>query len=112
MVLSFRCSFEMIESSQNYQVQNGVNINSNVNASWIISSLRKKNKFFCLAVCNTNQECFTSVYIESVETDNCILYKKHFDSNETTPMSNSKLFKKKSKYSKLIIINEFFFYEL
>ncbi len=97
MVLSLVCSFEMIESSHSYQVQNGVNIKPNVDASWIISSMRKKSKFVCLAVCNTNKECLTSVYIESGADDNCILYKKRFDSTETTTSSNSKLFIKNSK---------------
>jgi hypothetical protein len=75
-----------------------MNINSNVDANWIISSMRKESYIFCLATCNSNQECLTSVYIESAATDNCILYKKDFDSTETTTSSNTKLFIKKSKY--------------
>ena len=97
MVFSLLCSFEMTESSQNYQVQNGLNINSNVDASWIISSMRNNSKFLCLAVCTSNQECLTSVYMESVATDNCILYKKQFELTETTTSNNSKLFIKNSK---------------
>jgi hypothetical protein len=98
IVLSFLCIFEIIESSHNYQVKNEVNINPNIRASWILSSMRKENHIFCLAVCNSNQECLTSVYMESVPNDNCILYKKHFDSSETTTSNNTKLFKKDSKY--------------
>jgi hypothetical protein len=98
MILSVLCIFEMIESSQNYQVQNEVNINSNIRASWIISSMRKENHIFCLAVCNSNQECLTSVYMESVANDNCFLYKNHFNSTETTTSNNTKLFKKDSKF--------------
>ncbi len=97
MIVSVLCIFEIIESSQNYQVQNEVNINSNIRASWIISSMRKKNHIFCLAVCNSNQECLTSVFMESVANDNCFLYKHHFDSSETTTSINTKLFKKDSK---------------
>jgi hypothetical protein len=99
MMLSLLCSLAMIDSSssQNYQAQNGININSNVDASWIISKIRTKSKFICLSACNSNQECLTAVYIESVENDNCILYKKHFNSTETTTSSNTKLFKKGSK---------------
>ncbi len=98
MILLFRCSFEMIESSHNYQVQNGVNINPNVDTSWIISSFRKENHIFCLAVCNANKECLTAVYMESEIKENCFLYQKHFVSTETTTSSNTKLFKKDSKY--------------
>jgi hypothetical protein len=90
-------SFKMIESSHNYHVQNGVNINPNFGASLIISSMRKDNHIFCLAACNTNQECLTTVYIVSEVNDNCILYNKQFDSTETTTSSNSQLFIKKSK---------------
>ncbi len=101
MIVSLLCnSFEIIESSQNYHVYNGVNINSNVNASLIINSTRMKSKFNCLAVCNSNKECISSVYIESKANDNCILYNKQFDSNETTTTNNSKLFIKKSKKKK------------
>ena len=112
-VLSFLCCFEIIESSSthNYQVQTGVNINSNVDARWIISSMRKKSKFVCLAVCNSNQECLTTVYIESVATDNCFLYKKHFNSTETTTSSNTKLFKKGSKYRVSKNINNIFYFQ-
>jgi hypothetical protein len=98
MIVSLVCnSFEMIESSHNYQVQNGVNVISNIDTSLIISSLRKENHIFCLAACNSNQECLTSVYKESEDNANCILYKKHFDSTETTLSSNSNMFIKKSK---------------
>ncbi len=97
MILSLMCSFEIMDSSYNYQIQNGVNINSNVVASFIISSMRKENHIFCLAACNSNQKCLTSVYKESEDNANCILYKKHFDSFETTTSSKTKLFKKESK---------------
>ncbi len=97
MVLSFLCCFEMIESSFNYQVHNGVNVISNVETSLIISSMRKENHIFCLAACNSNQECLSSIYIESEANNNCILYRKQFKSTETTTSSNSKLFIKKSK---------------
>jgi hypothetical protein len=97
MMLSFLCSIEIIDSSHNYQVQNGININSNVEESLIITSIRKENHIFCLADCNSNQECLTTVYMESVENDNCFLYRKHFDSTATTTSSNSKLFIKKIK---------------
>ncbi len=98
MILSLLCSIEMIDSSHNYQVQNGLNVISGVGASFKINSIRMKSKLVCLAACCSNQECLTTVYIESVENDNCILYKKHFDSNETTTSSNTKMFLKKSKY--------------
>ncbi len=98
------CSFKLIESSNNYQVQNGVNINPNVDASWIISSMRKKSKFVCIAVCNLNQECLSTVYMESEENDNCILYKKHFNTTETTTLSNSKLFRKTSNNNLILKI--------
>ena len=99
MIVSFLCCFEMIELSQNYQVQNGVNINPNVDTSLIISSMRKENHIFCLAACNSNTECLSTVYIESQETlNNCVMYKKQFDSNETTISSNTKLFIKKGKF--------------
>jgi hypothetical protein len=98
MIVSLMCkSFKIIESSHNYQVQNGFNINPNVDASLILSSMRKENHIFCLAVCNSNKECLSTVYIESPENDNCILYNKQFNSTETTTSSNSKLFIKKSK---------------
>jgi hypothetical protein len=97
MILSLLCSIEIIDSSHNYQVQNGININSNqIDSSWIISSMQKENHIFCLAICNSNQECLTTVYIESVENNNCFLYRKHFDSTETTTANNTKLFIKKS----------------
>ncbi len=79
----------MIDSSNNYQVQIGVNINSNIGESFIISNMRTKSKFICLSTCNSNKECLTAVYIESVENDNCILYKKHFNSTEKTTSSNT-----------------------
>jgi hypothetical protein len=98
IIVSLICnSFKLIESSHNYQVQNGVNINPNVVASSIMSCIRKENHMFCLAACNTNQACLTTVYIESEVNDNCILYNKQFDSTETTTSSNSQLFIKKSK---------------
>ncbi len=87
----------MIEPTYNYQVHDGLNIMPSVDTSLIISSMRKKSKLVCLAVCNLNQECLTSVYMESEENDNCILYKKHFDLTETTKANNSKLFIKTSK---------------
>jgi hypothetical protein len=92
----FPYSFEMIESSNNYQVKNGVNVNLNVGTSLILSSIRKENHIFCLAACNSNQECLSTIYIESEVNDNCILYKKYFNSTETTTSNNSKLFIKKS----------------
>ncbi len=98
MVLSLLCCFKIIETSHNYQVQNGVNINPNVDTSLILSSMRTENHIFCLAVCNSNQECLTTVYIESEENNNCFSYKKHFSSTETTTSSNTKLSKKYSKF--------------
>ncbi len=98
MILSLICSFEIMDSSYNYQIQNGVNINSNVDTSFIISSMRKENHIFCLAACNSDQECLTSVYKESEDNANCILYNKYFYSTETTTSSNTKLFIKISKY--------------
>jgi hypothetical protein len=98
MIVSFLCnSFEMIVSSNNYQIKDGVNVISNFNSSLIISSLRKENHIFCLAACNSNQECLSTIYIESEINNNCILYKKHFAVAETTLLNNSKLFIKKSK---------------
>ncbi len=97
MVLSFLCCFEMIESSHNYQIKDGVNVISNVESSLIISSLRKENHIFCLAECNSNQECLSTIYIESEINNNCLLYKKNFTEAETTLSSNSKLFIKQSK---------------
>ncbi len=87
----------MIEVSHNYQIQNGVNVIQNIGTSWIISSMSKENHIFCLAACNRNQECLTSVYKESEDNANCILYKKYFCSTETTTSSNTKLFNKISK---------------
>ncbi len=60
--------------------------------------MRKENHIFCLAACNENQECLTSVHMESVANDNCFLYKNHFNSTETTTSSNTKLFIKISKW--------------
>jgi hypothetical protein len=98
MIVSLLCkSFEMIESSHNYHIKDGVNVISNVNSSLIISSLRKENHIFCLAACNSNQECLSTIYIESETNNNCLLYKKNFVEAETTLSSNSKLFIKKSK---------------
>ena len=91
MIVSFLCCFEMIESSYNYLVHDGVNINPNVVASLIINSMRKENPIFCLAVCNYNKECLSSVYIESVANDNCILYNQQFDSNETASSTTTKI---------------------
>jgi hypothetical protein len=96
MIFSCLCCFEMFESSQNYQVHDGVNINTNVDPSLIINSMRINSKFVCLKVCNSNKDCLSTVYIESEENDNCILYKKNFNTTETTTSSNSKLFTKKS----------------
>ncbi len=97
MVLSSLCSFEMIEASDNYQIQNDVNVIQNIGASWIILSMREENHIFCLAECNKNQECLSTIYIESEDNGNCVLYNKYFDSTETTTSSNTKLFKKESK---------------
>ena len=74
----------MIESSYNYQIKDGVNVISNVESSLIISSLRKENHIFCLAECNSNQECLSTIYIESETSNNCFLYKKLFAVAETT----------------------------
>ena len=95
MMVSFVCSFEMMESSQKYQVQNGVKIPSG-DSSLIISSIRK-SQIICVAQCSLIDECLTSVYLESEKNENCFLYKKLFDSTEKTTSSNSKLFTKKSK---------------
>jgi hypothetical protein len=97
MALSLLCCFEMIESSHNYQIKDGVNVISNVDTSLIISSMRKENHIYCLAVCNSNQECLSTIYIETETNNNCFLYKKHFTEVETTLLSNSKFFIKKSK---------------
>jgi hypothetical protein len=102
MVVTLLCCFEMIDSSHNYLVQYEVIVISNVNASWIISSIRKENYIFCLAACNRNQECLSTIYIESVTNNNCFLYKKHFDSTETTTLSNSKMFIKKCNNNKYL----------
>ena len=83
---------------QNGSNHSGSNINLNVDTSWIISSFRKENHIFCLAACNSNKECLTAVYMESEIKENCFLYQKHFVSTETTTSSNTKLFKKDSKY--------------
>jgi hypothetical protein len=97
MIVSLLCCLEMIESSNNYQVHDGMNINSNqIDPSWIISSMRKENHIFCLAACNSNQECLSTIYIESETNNNCLLYRKNFAEAETTLSSNSKLFIKKS----------------
>jgi hypothetical protein len=74
----------MIEASQNYQIKDEVNVISNVNSSLIISSMRKENHIFCLAECNSNQECLSTIYIESETSNNCFLYKKLFAVAETT----------------------------
>ncbi len=97
VIFSLLCCLEMNESSNNYQVHDGMNINSNVHPSTVISSMRKENHIFCLVACNLNQECLSTIYVESKTNDNCILYKKHFDSTETTTSSNAKLFIKNGK---------------
>ncbi len=95
MIISLLCSCEIIESSQKYQVQNGVKILSG-DSSLIISSIRK-SEIHCLAQCNLNYQCLTSVYLESEKYEDCFHYNKQFDASELTTSSNSKLFKKTSK---------------
>ncbi len=97
LILSLLCSFEMIEASHNYQIQNDVNVIPNIGASCIIQRMSKENHIFCLASCNKNQECLSTIYIESETNNNCILYKKYFDITDTTISSNTKLFRKESK---------------
>ncbi len=98
IIVSFLCCIEKIESSQKYQVQNGLKILSG-DSSLLISS-KRKSQILCLAQCNLNDQCLTSDYLESEKNDNCFHYNKQFDSTETTIEENSKLFKKKSQYSK------------
>ena len=86
MILSFLCIFEMIESSHNYQVQKGVKILSG-DSSLILSSIRK-SQIHCLAKCNLNDQCRTSVYQKSEKYENCFHYNKQFDSTETTSSIN------------------------
>ena len=95
MIVSLLCSCEIIDSSQKYQVQKGMKILSG-DSSLIISSIRK-SQIHCLAQCNLNDKCLTSVYMESEKYENCFHYNKQFDATELTTSSNSKLFKKKSK---------------
>ncbi len=95
ITVSLLCSCEIIDPSQKYQVQKGVKILSG-DSSLIMSSIRK-SQIHCLAQCNLNDQCLTSVYLESEKYDNCFHYNKQFDPSETTTSTNSKLFKKKSK---------------
>jgi hypothetical protein len=100
MIVSFLCCLDMIESSHIYQIKNGLNVISNVDTSLITSSLRKENHIFCLAACNSNQKCLSTIYIETETNNICLLYKKPFDLKETTLSSNSKLFIKKVRFNK------------
>jgi hypothetical protein len=84
--------------SNRYQAQMNLKIKTSFEPNWIISSLRKKSKIFCLAECNLNDKCLTSVYMESVKSENCFLYRKYFESNETTTANYSNLYKKNSNY--------------
>jgi hypothetical protein len=68
MIISLLCSCNIIESSQKYQVQNGVKIPSG-DSSLIISSMRK-SQIICVAQCNLNDECLTTVYMESEKNEN------------------------------------------
>ncbi len=54
------------------------------------NKIEKKKREMLIIICRT-------IYVESEANVNCILYKKRFDSIETTTMSNSNLFIKKSK---------------
>ncbi len=95
MIISLLCCSEIIESSQKYHVQKGVKIPSG-DSSLIIGSIRK-SQIHCLAQCNLNEQCLTSVYLESEKYENCFHYNKQFDSTETVSSMNSKMFIKKSK---------------
>jgi hypothetical protein len=95
MIVSLLCSCEIIDSSQKYQVQKGMKILSG-DSSLIISSIRK-SQILCLAQCNLNDQCLTSVYLVSEKYENCFHYNKQFDASETTTSINSKIFIKTSK---------------
>jgi hypothetical protein len=72
MIVSFLCCIEMIESSQKYQVQNGLKILSG-DSSLLMSSIRM-SQILCLAQCSLNDQCLRSVYLESEKNDNCFHY--------------------------------------
>jgi hypothetical protein len=85
-----------------YSVLKDVNVASNINTIWFITSLTVRNKMYCMAECNKNDECHTIVFSTSQSNDNCFLYNKNFELIELVQSNISNLYKKECKYKLLI----------
>jgi hypothetical protein len=85
-----------------YSVLKDVNVVSNIDPIWFITSLTIKSKMNCMAECNKYNECHTIVFLTSHSIDNCFLYNKNFELNELVQSKISNLYKKECKHKYLI----------
>jgi hypothetical protein len=92
--------------NKKYFVEKNINVNTSVGQIWFIGSLTKRNKMLCMAECNLNDACYTVTFNTNLN-NNCFLYNKYFDSNETIQTISSDLYKKECNYTVLILILKF-----
>ena len=67
---------------------------SSVQQNWTIKPIFTKSKTICLSSCNLNDACLNLVY--NTQTSNCLLYTKHFQSNDLISSSCSDFYDKNS----------------
>ena len=80
----------------NLAINKGI-ISNLVNTTNFIKSLKQGSKMSCLAACNLDSLCLTSVFYKNTSSlVNCFMYNIYFLSNETLGLFGSELFEKKS----------------
>ena len=69
-------------------------VNSTVN---LISISNNSLELKCIGLCHSNQYCLTAMFKTKKAINNCYLYNKHFNSNETNISINSNIYDRISK---------------
>ena len=91
--------FRIVGTSHHYAVIKNTDINSSTN--WLIESYNERNKIYCLAKCNENDNCATAIFnVDPLSNKNCFLYKKYFSSESGKLLTSnfSTLYNKDCKY--------------
>ena len=81
----------------NFKILKNLYINMTVNESSLISSVHKPSRMQCLALCNTNTNCLTAIYDNSIgKLTNCFTYSEYFQTSSLIPSSTGVVYEKKS----------------
>ena len=88
-----------------FKVLKNQDINMTIGESSLISSVNKPSRTTCMAACNSNPNCLTTIYDNSKgRITNFFIYSRYFKANEMIPSSTSMIYEKKLGKLKLFLI--------